>query len=420
MALCLLMAPLTCWPHGTELLRGTLKTSADGTVQLECDISAGKLGYYAGKEIDLVTWGDLKAEVKNIEQRFSKSIRLQIGKQTYAPVQSSVKALHGKYPPPLTLDLPDLVPLTLTWRNLPVGEPKVICEFELTGHIHLVLRRVVTPPAPPVADNEKTLTMFAPDESLVYKTVGKTTLRLHIFNPEGHKPSDKRPAIVFFFGGGWNGGSPSQFYPHCRYLASRGMVAMSAEYRVKSRNKTTPRECVQDGKSAVRWIRQHAEQLGIDRHRIAAGGGSAGGHVAAATGTTKGFDEAGEDLNISSRPNALVLFNPVYDNGPDGYGHSRVKAYWKTFSPMHNIRHDTPPTIVFLGTKDHLIPVSTAKEYKRLMEEKGRRCDLHLYKNQPHGFFNYTKKEYYTKTAIEMDRFLASLRFLQGESTLRK
>jgi acetyl esterase len=260
---------------------------------------------------------------------------------------------------------------------------------------------------------------FIPDRSLEYKTIGKTKLKLHLFNPEVHKPSDKRPAIVFFFGGGWNGGSPSQFYPHCKYLASRGMVAMSAEYRVKSRNNTTPCECVKDGKSAIRWIRQHAEELGIDPGRIAAGGGSAGGHVAAATGTTRGFEEEGEDLSISSRPDALVLFNPVFDNGPNGYGHTRVKTYWKEFSPIHNISQDTPPTIVFLGTKDKLIPVKTAKEYKRLMEEKGRRCDLHLYEGQPHGFFNYTKQENYTKTVIEMDRFLASLRYLEGEPILQ-
>lgn len=259
----------------------------------------------------------------------------------------------------------------------------------------------------------------APDKVLTFKKIGETELQLHVFTPEAHKASDKRPAIVFFFGGGWNGGSPRQFYPHCRYLASRGMVAMSAEYRVKSRNKTTPRECVKDGKSAVRWIRQHAEELGIDPTLIAAGGGSAGGHVAAATGTTKGFEEDGQDLKVSSRPDALVLFNPVYDNGPSGYGHSRVKEYWRDFSPMHNIDAKTPPTIVFLGTKDKLIPVKTAKEYKRLMEEKSRRCDLHLYEGQPHGFFNYSRTDNYTKTVIEMDRFLASLGYLKGEPTLQ-
>ncbi len=259
-----------------------------------------------------------------------------------------------------------------------------------------------------------------PDRSVVYKQVGDVELKIHIFNPPGHAATDKRPAIVFFFGGGWVGGSPSQFYPHCAYLASRGMVALSAEYRIKGKHKTSPRECVKDGKSAVRWIRQHAKELGVDPGKVAAGGGSAGGHVAAATGTVKGFEEEGEAKDVSCRPDALVLFNPVFDNGPSGYGHSRVKEYWEQISPMHNIDKDSPPTVVFLGTKDKLIPTSTAAEYKKRMEAQGRRCDVHLYEGQPHGFFNYKKKECFDKTVIEADRFLASLGYLQGGPTLGK
>lgn len=260
---------------------------------------------------------------------------------------------------------------------------------------------------------------FTPNKSLVYKTIDETELKLHVFAPEGHKPTDKRPAIVFFFGGGWNNGSPSQFYPHCEYLASRGMVAISADYRVKSRNNTTPLECVKDGKSAIRWVRQHAAELGVDPTRIAAGGGSAGGQVAAATGTTRKLEEKGEDLSISSRPGALVLFNPVFDNGPSGFQHDRVKEYWEDFSPMHNISRKTPPTIVFLGTNDHLIPVKTAEAYKKRMEDKGRRCDLVLYEGQGHGFFNFKDQEYYTKTVIEMDVFLESLGYLKGKPSLQ-
>ena len=254
-----------------------------------------------------------------------------------------------------------------------------------------------------------------PEKTYIYKRVGDVELALHAFTPRDHQASDKRPAIVFFFGGGWNKGTPSQFFPHCEYLASRGMVALSAEYRVKTRNNTTPVECVQDGKSAIRWIRKHAGELGIDPERLAAGGGSAGAQVAAAAATTRGFEEEGEDLNVSCRPDALVLFNPVIDNGPGGFGHDRVKAYWEQFSPMHNLDETTPPTVIFLGTRDHLVPVKTAEEYKRLMEANGRRCDLHLYEGQSHGFFNFGHRDNYTRTVIEMDRFLASLGYLEGE-----
>ena len=254
-----------------------------------------------------------------------------------------------------------------------------------------------------------------PDQIVEYKKVGDAVLHLHVFNPPGHKTSDKTPAIVFFFGGGWNGGTPSQFYGQGAYLASRGMVAISAEYRTKKSNDTTPQECVKDGNSAMRWARSHAAELGIDPDRLAAGGGSAGGHVAAATGTLKGFNEAGEDTKISCRPNALVLFNPVFDNGPQGYGYDRVKDYWKEFSPIDNIDASTPPTTVFLGTKDNLIPVDTANRYQKLLQDAGGRCDLHLYEGEQHGFFN---REKFTETLIEADKFLTSLGYLKGEPTL--
>ena len=261
---------------------------------------------------------------------------------------------------------------------------------------------------------------FADAPTELYKTVGDVKLYLHVVTPEGFKASDKRPAIVFFFGGGWNGGSPKQFEEHCRYLASRGMVAMAADYRVKSRNGTSPRECVQDGKSAVRWIRANAARLGIDPERIAAGGGSAGGHVAAATGTLEGLDEPGEDTSVSGKPNALVLFNPVYDNGPDGYGYERVKDYYREISPLDNIRPGTPPTIVFLGTEDKLIPVATAEKYEAKMEAAGSRCDTHLYEGQPHGFFNHGRGDgrCYRDTVYKMDNFLASLGYLEGKPTI--
>lgn len=249
----------------------------------------------------------------------------------------------------------------------------------------------------------------APDRILPYKTVGSTQLSLHVFDPPetARQPS---AAIVFFFGGGWNGGSPSQFYGQSRHLANRGVVAICAEYRTKSSHGTTPQECVRDGKSAIRWVRAHAAELGIDPNRIAAGGGSAGGHVAAATGTIDAFDEPGESTSVSCVPNALVLFNPVFDNGPYGYGYDRVKDYWQEFSPLHNIDSMTPPTIVFLGTQDRLIPVATAEKYQAAMNTAGVRCDLHLYKDQPHGFFN--RGEPFQDTLLKTDTFLVSLGYL--------
>ncbi len=265
------------------------------------------------------------------------------------------------------------------------------------------------------------LESFLPDKKVTYKQVGDTKLKLHVFNPENHRVSNSRPAIVFFFGGGWNTGNPKQFYPHSDYFSSRGMVAISVEYRVAKQHNVTPKESLKDAKSSIRWIREHANQLGIDPNKLIVGGGSAGGHLAAATATIKRFNENSDNLTISSVPNALVLFNPVYDNSAEGYGYDRVKDYWKDFSPMHNLDAKTPPTIVFLGSEDPLIPVSTAQKYCNIMKNNNQRCELNVYPGKPHGFFNFHKDiNAYKKTIIQADQFLASLGYIQGEPKLQE
>ncbi len=258
-------------------------------------------------------------------------------------------------------------------------------------------------------------------DKIRFKRTPQGDLHLHVFKPEGWKASDKRPGIVFFFGGGWNGGSPGQFEQHCRYLASRGMVAITAEYRVKSRHNTSPFECVKDGKSAIRWTRAHANDLGIDPDRLAAGGGSAGGHVAASTGTTKSIEEDGEDGSVSSVPNAMALFNPVYNNGPGQYGHDRVKARWKEISPAHNIHRGMPPAVVFFGSKDKLVTVETAKQFRDAMRKAGSRSELHVTEGAGHGWFNHGKdgNKAFIDTVAKIDAFFAELGWLQGEPRVK-
>ena len=247
----------------------------------------------------------------------------------------------------------------------------------------------------------------------VYKTIGDVELVIDLVVPAGHTTAARRPAMVFFFGGGWSSGKLDQFRPQAEHLAARGMVAALADYRVRSRHKTSPFACVADGKAAVRWLRANSARLGLDPQRIGAGGGSAGGHVAAAAGVIDGLEEAGADAAISSKPDALVLFNPVFDNGPGGWGHNRVKARWREISPLHNITDGAPPTTVLLGDKDKLLPVATARAYQRRMEQVGARCDVHVYQGQGHGFFNPDRSgASFDATVAEMDRFLESLGWL--------
>ena len=255
---------------------------------------------------------------------------------------------------------------------------------------------------------------------LVYKKIDSTELKMNVDYPPGYQPGQRYPTLLFFFGGGWNSGSVAQFEPHARYFASRGMICVRADYRVKNRQGTPPFASVEDAKSAMRYLRQHAALLGIDSDRIVGAGGSAGGHLAAATALLPGLNAATDDLSISTIPQALVLYNPVIDNGPQGYGYERVGERYKEFSPLHNLDTGSPPTLFFLGTEDNLIPVSTAQAYKKKIEEKGGRCALYLYEGQFHGFFNYKKNDltYFKDTVLKTDAFLRSLGYLSGKPTL--
>lgn len=144
------------------------------------------------------------------------------------------------------------------------------------------------------------------------------------------------PAVIFFFGGGWNSGSPKQFESQASYLNKYGVTVVLADYRTQKNAGTTPKEALMDAKSAMRYLKQHAMSIHVDPDKILAGGGSAGGHLAAATAFCHQINNPEDDLNVSSIPKALILFNPVIDNGPHGYGFDRVKDYYRDFSPIHN------------------------------------------------------------------------------------
>ena len=252
-------------------------------------------------------------------------------------------------------------------------------------------------------------------DQLLYKKIDTTQLYLTVYPSTIKEATKKLPAIVFFFGGGWNNGTVKQFEPQALYFSQRGMVCILVDYRVKEKQKTTPFESLKDAKSAIRYIRAHANELRIDPSKIVAAGGSAGGHLAAAAATINDYNESTDNTAISCTPDALVLFNPVFDNGPGGYGYERIGEAYKNFSPLHNIKSGAPPTIVFLGDKDHLVPVETAKYYKTIMEKVKSRCDLFVYEGQGHGFFNYKNLEYYKKTVSETDAFLQSLGILNKD-----
>lgn len=267
----------------------------------------------------------------------------------------------------------------------------------------------------------------------VYKTVGDVKLKMNIFNPEGHKAGDKRPVIVFFFGGGWQGGSTKQFAAQARYFASRGLVAMTAEYRVYGQHKAKVADCVADAQSAIRWVRANAARLGVDPERIVSSGGSAGGHLAAAVGTLKSFADANEDTKISSRPNAMILFNPALDLRAEAFKteadskryqdlSGRFGASAEDLSPSLHVKKGTPPAIIFHGKDDSSVPFAQAEAFSQAMRTAGNDCELAGYPGQMHGFFNFGRNDnkFFIDTTTKADRFLISLKYLTGEPNVEQ
>ncbi len=271
---------------------------------------------------------------------------------------------------------------------------------------------------------------FMGAKKVAYKTIGEVKLHLHVFHPAKKNPN--APAIVLFFGGGWNHGTPGQFEQQCRYLASRGMVAMTAEYRIRNLHGTRAKACVEDGKSAVRWIRSNAKKLGVNPNQIAAAGGSAGGHVAACTGVIKGFEAKDEDSKISSIPNAMILFNPpcVLAAVPERKDYLSAQAMAgmavrmgvapEQLSPWHNVSKRQPPTLVLHGEADSMVPFWTSKVFVEKMEKAGNQAKLAAYPGQKHGFFNYGRgnDKMFIATMQRTDEFLTKLGWLKGKSTI--
>lgn len=250
-------------------------------------------------------------------------------------------------------------------------------------------------------------------EKIFYKSTEQTDLNLFIYNPVDFDKSQTYNCIVFFHGGGWNSGDYKQFERQSIYFASRGMVAISVEYRIRNKHGTSPIQAMEDAKSAIRFIRLNAELFSINPNRIAAAGGSAGGHLAAVAGNIDLFDNPSEDLTISSKPDLLILYNPVLHYGRKwGWIDNPSNA-----SPYENLSEGAPPTIILTGTQDKIVPVELIENYKKRMEAVGSRCDVIFYEGAEHAFFN--KGQDFIDTVYKTDIFLKSNWYLSGPPTIK-
>jgi len=235
---------------------------------------------------------------------------------------------------------------------------------------------------------------------ILYKKTPQEDMYLYLLRPEG-KTEKALPVIIYFTGGGWWSGSVEWVIANAAWFRDHGIIGITADYRVKSRHGTSPEACVSDAKSAVRYVRAHAKELGIDPNKIIVAGGSAGGHIAATT-AIEGGDEPGEDLAISSKANALVLHNPVLG---EGFGEAFFKEH-PEFSPILHINKGWPPTIISCGTADKTTPFAVAQKFTRLMTESGNICELIPVKDADHSCDWPVSNPNFLPTLKRMTQFL--------------
>jgi acetyl esterase/lipase len=253
------------------------------------------------------------------------------------------------------------------------------------------------------------------DQRLVYKVVGRHPLELHVFQPAGQ--GDTRtpgPALLLFHGGGWQSGSPDQFYPQCRHFSRLGLTCISAGYRIASVHGSSPADALQDARDAMRYLRRHAVALGIRPDRIVAGGGSAGGQLAAALGTAVPLPDPGHDAAVSTRPDALVLYNPMLDLSPGLPDHERVAEQWQDLSPQQHVDGRLPPTLILVGDADPEVAVATVAKFCAAVVAAGGDCETRVHAGAGHGFFNAGLAQglYFRRTNDQVAAFLTRLGLL--------
>lgn len=254
-----------------------------------------------------------------------------------------------------------------------------------------------------------------PGKEYTYKQSGGEPQTLEIYFPANHDPAKRKvPGVILFHGGGWSGGNLSQFRDACKYFASRGLVAATANYRMLAKaegaklpaGESRKRVCVTDAKSAIRWMKQHADQLGIDPERIITGGGSAGGHIAVLATTTPGLDDPADPREFDTSVVAYVLFNPAFQ---------AEDAADPAIDAMQHVTAGIAPAIVFFGTNDPWLEGwdTLCAKIKSLGNTT---TEVWFAEGEAHSFFN--RQPWQNLTIAAADRFLVALKLLSGECTL--
>lgn len=248
----------------------------------------------------------------------------------------------------------------------------------------LVLLAVCSFAAP--ATPETTPVVLPGAEAHVYRA-GPPELRLFVVKPTAWKNTDRRPALIFFFGGGWTTGTPEKSVFWAKFAAELGMVGIVPDYRTRGRHDVSPLTSVADARAALRWVQDHARELGVDPARIVVGGNSAGGHVALWTAITHAPPGSDAAESPTRKPAALVLFSAVSDTSvATGYTPQRFGDDATALSPVHQLDAHMPPVLAFHGDADKLVPLRQALTLRDRLLATANACELHVVPSGGHNF----------------------------------
>lgn len=236
----------------------------------------------------------------------------------------------------------------------------------------------------------------AANATIAYSASNGEQREIEIFRPEGVDPAIVLPALVLFHGGGWTRGSPRDISRQAWLISQLGITVLAPYYAVTERDGSTPAQSLEDAFCAWDMICRNATELRIDPSRIAAGGSSAGGHLASALANLTPVSAP----PALQPPTLLLLFEAVIDNGPGGYGHDRVADYWERFSPMHNVGESHPPTLLIAGEKDELLTPAMADAYAEKVRQTGAVCEVEVAPGAKHGWFQHEGFETAAKSAL--------------------
>ncbi len=249
-------------------------------------------------------------------------------------------------------------------------------------------------------------------------------LSLDVYRPEN--ADGPSPAIVMYFGGGWQNGRPGLFAPLAQALAQRGYVCVVPEYRLSGEAPFPA--AVHDAKAAVRWTRKFAKRFNIDPDRIACLGGSAGGHLSgfvAATSSLGTFEGEGEHRDVSSEVQAAIVMCGPMDlldpaivqkveaaaKGPVGHaiidflqGHtpSSNEAIYREAAPITHVGAHAPPMLFIDGEFDR--PGIRSAGFRAILDQHGIANEFLMLPDGPHPF--WAQRQWFQPTVEAVDLFL--------------